>query len=465
MARRTLVFGLGRFGGGAGAARYLATAGDAVRIADRAGAGSLESSVRALADLDVDWCLEREDEALLDGVDRVIVNPGVADEHPLLAAARARGVPLVQEIDLFLADYPGQVCLVTGTNGKSTTTHLLERALSASRIDCLAGGNIGRSLLDQKPSWRPEQVAVVEISSFQLARLDRNRFPCVRGAVVVRVTRDHLDRHGSLAAYREAKGVAAAAAREFLVHAADDTVAAGFDSSATTRTTYSTQPPQPGQVGILAGCIHSELPAARGHVVDQAALRLLGEFNLENAMAAFAAAAHLGAARESAGLGIATAPNLPFRLHAAARLPEGVTVYDNAVSTDVESTASALGTLGSLEPNTVHWVGGGKSKDGDFARAAAILRPNLRTAFLFGAAAEPLARELSGVPVTVCATLPAALDAARRSARAGEAILFSPGFASFDQYANFRARGEHFLEWLAAARTDPATVGSPQQHV
>ncbi len=449
MTRRTLVFGLGRFGGGAGAVRYLAARGDRIRVADKCGPDGLEASLRTLTGVDVDWQLGREDEGVLDGVDRVVVNPAVPEAHPLLAAARARGLPLTQEVALFLADYPGRVCLVTGTNGKSTTTHLLARALIASGVDTLYGGNIGKSLLDESAQWRTEQVAVVEISSFQLERLDPATLPCVEGAVAVRVTVDHLDRHGTVANYHCAKSMVARAARGFFVHATDDPVAARFASAARERITFSPQAPTAGQVGLVGGMLVSRLPGAAGHVLDRAALRLLGAFNLENAMAAFAAAVRLGATRGAAGLGIAMAPPLPFRLQVAARLPEGVTVYDNAVSTDADSTAAALHTLASLETGTVHWVGGGKSKDGDFARAGAILRPHLRTAFLFGAAATPLAPHLPDVEVHIGKGVVDALAAARRRAKPGDAILFSPGFASFDQYANFRARAEHFHDWLA----------------
>jgi len=455
--RRNLVFGLGRFGGGAGAARYLVARGEAVRIADRACADSLAASVRALAGCDLEWRLGCEDPSLLAGIDRVVVNPAVADNHPLLAAARAAGIELTQEVNLFLADYPGRVCLVTGTNGKSTTTHLLARALARAGTDVLAGGNNGRSLLDQLPNWREGQTAIVEISSFQLERLEPEAR--VAGAVAVRITRDHLDRHGTVAAYHAAKAHVARVARGFFVHAADDGVAAGFTTPAAVRTTYSLHPPLPGQVGLVDEAIHSAMANAPGQVLDRGALRLLGAFNLENAMAAFAAAVHLGASRHDAGLGIATAPALPFRLQAAGRLPDGVTVYDNAVSTDADSTAAALATLASLEAGVVHWVGGGRSKDGDFAGAAARLRPRLQSAFLFGAAAAPLAACLDGVRVEVHGGVTAALAAARRRARAGDAILFSPAFTSFDQYPNFQARAQDFHAWLAAAVVAPASSG------
>src|SRR5690606_8479438 len=241
--------------------------------------------------------------------------------------------------------------------------------------------------------------------------------------------------------------------------AADDPVAATFASPARERIAFACRAPGPGEVGIEDGVVVSRLPGAEGPGLAASALRLLGAFNLENAMAAFAAAVRLGAARHAAAFGIATAPPLPHRLQHVARLPEGIDVFDDAVSTDADSTAAALRTLAGSVRGTVHWVGGGKSKDGDFARAAATLRPHVRAAHLFGAAARPLAAALGGgVEVSLAEGLTDALDAARRTARPGDAILFSPGFASFDQYPNFRARAEHFHAWLRSARTGMARV-------
>lgn len=453
---RALVLGLGRFGGGIGAARFLAGQGHAVRIADKADATALADSVRALAGVDLEWCLQREDAALLDGVDTLVVNPAIPDQHPLLAAARARGLPVTQEVELLLAHYPGRVVLVTGTNGKSTTSNLIFQALRAAGRDVLLGGNIGRSLLDASSEWRPAQVAVVEISSFQLDRIDPQRLPCAEGAVAVRITSDHLDRHGTLQAYHRAKSVVARAARDFLVHADDDPVAAGFATSAPRRLTYGLRAPASGQVGVVGRTLVSALERDPGVILDRAALRLLGDYNVENALAAFVAARELGVSRHHAALGIATAAPLPYRLQLAGRLGNGTRVYDNAVSTDADSTAAALHTLAAIERGRVLWVGGGKSKDGDFARAADRLAPHLTAAFLFGAAAAPLAQALAGrALVEVGVTLEDALGAACAAAGPTDAILFSPAFASFDQYPNFRARAEHFWRWFRAAACAP----------
>ncbi|MGE3173509.1 MAG: UDP-N-acetylmuramoyl-L-alanine--D-glutamate ligase [Planctomycetota bacterium] len=455
----TLVLGLGRFGGGVGAARFLHRRGAAVRIADRAPAADLEDSQRLLADLDgVDWQLGREDLGLLEGVDRVVVNPGVPDGNPVLQAARERGLAVTQEVDLFLLHYPGKVVAVTGTNGKSSTATLLHAALQRAGFDALLGGNIGHSLLDDEARWRPDQIAVLEVSSFQLERLgDR---PRVLGAVLTRVLRDHVDRHGSLAAYHAAKARLPQVATGFCVHAADDPVAAAFPTPAR-RVLFATEPPQPDSCGIADGWLVARLgegPAAR--LLHTSAMRLLGEFQRENALAAGAAALLLGAAPQPVGLALASAAPLPFRLQLIA-VHDGVRIYDNGVSTEIESTRSALGAI----DGPIRWVAGGKSKDGDYRAVAAATGGRIASAHLFGAAAAPLARELptalpTALPVTVDDRLTAALDHALAACRPGDALLFSPAFASFDQYPNFRARALEFHRWLAALRQPRADAAT-----
>lgn len=444
--RRALVHGLGRFGGGREAVRHLARRGYVVRIADKSAGDDLVAVQDALAGVPgLEWQLGREDEALLDGVDLLVANPAVPDHNPLLSAARARSVPITQEVDLFLAAYPGRVVAITGTNGKSTTSTLLHRALRASGIDALLGGNIGHSLLADEAHWRPDQVAVLEISSFQLERLDASRR--VHGAVFTRVLKDHVDRHGTLAAYQAAKGRLAAAATEFVVHAADDPVASAYASPARQRLRFTCEPPAPHSAGLIGGFVAVRLdrgPAAP--IVHRDALLLLGEFQLENALAAALAAGALGGSPHGIGLALAQAPPLPFRLQLLA-VCNGVRVYDNGVSTEVESTRSALRAV----PGRIHWLGGGKSKDGDYAAVAAAVVPHVASAHLFGAAAEPLAAAIGGaVPTTTSGPLRLAFARAMAAAAPGDAVLWSPAFASFDQYPNFRARALEFHALLAA---------------
>ena len=451
-----LILGLGRFGGGGEAARFLARHGHALRVSDKAVPDSLRASIASLADYDVDWRLEQEDPRALEGVDLCVVNPAFPDAHPLLVEARARGIPLTQEVALFLENYPGRVVLVTGTNGKSSTTHLCARALAQAGIDTLVGGNIGHSLLADESRWHAAQCAVLEISSFQLERLDPARH-AVSGAVMTSVTRDHLDRHGTLERYQAAKAVAAALARDFYVHGADDTIAASFASPAATRLHHRRSSRRDGDSAwITDGFLWFDDPTDPGPLCHVDALELLGRFHQDNAMGAALAARQLGASRHAIGLALATTEALPFRLQFAG-LRDGVRIYDNAVSTAIESTESALDSL----HGHVHWVGGGKSKDGaaGYARCAEVVSSRIASAAVFGAAAQPVSAALlaRGVRVSAHDQVEEALDAAAARAHRGEAILFSPSFASFDQFANFTERAARFHAWL---RTDPATSTS-----
>ena len=454
-AGRALVHGLGRFGGGREAVRYLARVGLRVRVADRSAADDLQAVRQALVDVPgLEWELGREDEALLDDVQLFVANPAVPDHHPLLAAARARGIPVTQEVDLLLAAYPGRVVAVTGTNGKSTTATLLHRALVASGVDALLGGNIGHSLLADVAQWRPEQIAVLEISSFQLERLDPTAR--VHGAVFTRVLKDHVDRHGTLDAYHAAKARLAAIATGFVVHAADDPVASSFSTPAAQRLGFVDTTPAKHSAGLVDGFVAlrpDDQPAVR--VVHVDALRLLGGFQVENVLAASLAARVLGGSAHGIGLAMANAAPLPFRLQLVGTRA-GVRLYDNGVSTELESTRSALQAL---RGDRVHWLGGGKSKDGDYAAFAAAVAPRLASAHLFGDAAPHLARAFDRrIPVTVSANLREALPRALAAASPGDALLWSPGFASFDQYPNFRARALEFHALLARAGADDAAT-------
>ena len=458
--KTALVLGIGRFGGGVAAARFLWRHGYSVRIADRSNGPDLDASKAQLRDLaGIDFQLGREDEGVLDGIDLLVVNPGIPDQHPLLAAASRRGIERTQEVNLFLEHYPGRVVAVTGTNGKSSTSTMLHAALVRGGVDALLGGNIGHSLLEDEDRWRKDQVAVLEISSFQLDRVDARRHR-VEGAVLTRIQKDHVDRHGSLEAYHRAKSVLPLMADAFCVHAADDPVAAAF-ATTTRRLTYADAAPQKDSAGVDDGWLSVRVgDRAAVRLVHRDAMRMLGDFQRENALAAGLAATLLGASPQGIGLALANTAPLPFRLQLLCVL-DGVRVYDNAVSTEVESTRSALRNI----QGPIHWVAGGKSKDGDYRTVADAAAPFVASAHVFGAAAEPLAQELRRsdsrrpVATTVHQRVQEALDAALAACEPGSALVFSPAFASFDQYPNFRARALEFHAWANARRgiaTSPA---------
>ncbi len=461
MTRHNLVLGLGRFGGGLEACRALLRAGERVRVADRAPAAQLRDSVAALGDhRDLELCLGREDQRLLDGVDRLVINPAIRDDHPLLRAAAARDLPRTQELDLALEAFPGRVVLVTGTNGKSTTATLLAAALRRGGLPVILGGNIGQSLFALRGRWSSSCVAVVEASSFQLQRLASER--AVEAAVLTRIGRDHLDWHGSLVAYHAAKARAAAAARAVLVHPADDPVAVAFPSPARRRAAYRDGPPADGEAGVVDGWLVTRFGAEQ-RWLHRDALRLVGAFHVENALAAAAAIALLGIGPQRAALALAQQPPLPHRLQQVA-LIGGVAVFDNGVSTELQSTLGAVRALG----GAVRWVGGGVDKAGDPAATLAALRPLVESAHLFGAAAAALRAATAADPGVSCdERLEQAVARALRCARPGDRVLFSPAFASFDQYPNFRARARALHHWLQrqtdnAATTAPFGVAPPR---
>lgn len=473
-----LVHGLGRFGGGREAIRHLLRRGCYVRVCDGSRSDEL-LAVQATIDkaaLDhqqLDWQLGREDLSLLEGIDLVITSPAVPDHHALLQAAHARGIACTQECELFLAAYPGKVIAVTGTNGKSSTSTLLHRALLAAGMDALLGGNIGHSLLADEAEWRESQVAVLEVSSFQLERFAAHRR--VHGAVFTRVGSDHLDRHGSLANYHAAKGRLAAAATQFLVHAADDPIANAFSSDALQRGCYTTDQPGPGSAGIAAGYLRVRTDRAEAvTIVHRNAMSLLGDFQVENALAASLAASWLGAPAHQIGLSLATAAPLPFRLQLLSTVA-GVRIYDNSVSTEVESTRGALQTL-AADGSRVHWLGGGKSKDGDYKKVARAIADHATSAHVFGSAGPHMIEQFAAQvdsdqadsdrasPTRIMATtcnpsLREAFGAAMAAARRGDVVLFSPAFASFDQYPNFRARALEFHSLLRERRAATTSEG------
>lgn len=457
---RVLVHGLGRFGGGREATRHLVRLGCQVRVADGSDSAELQAVRASFGQADIDWQLGREDLALLEDIDLVVSSPAIPDHNPLRQEAQRRGLPITQECELFLAAYPGRVVGITGTNGKSSTTTLLHRALQQASIDSLLGGNIGHSLLADVAQWRPDQIAILEMSSFQLERLAPERR--LHGAVFTRVGSDHLDRHQTLARYQAAKGRLAQAATAFVVHAADDPVATAYTTDAEQRGCFTRDVPGPGSAGIRDGFLVVRPGSDPGEpVVHQHALRLIGDFQLENVLAAGLAARWLCADAHSIGIAMATAAPLPFRLQHLATI-DGVHVYDNAVSTEIESTRQALVALRSLHAagSSVHWVGGGKSKDGDHGKVARAIAEHAASAHVFGAAAEPFAAA-STVATTGHERLHDALDAALAHAKPGDAVLFSPAFASFDQYPNFRARALEFHSAVRERRAGRETGHEP----
>jgi UDP-N-acetylmuramoylalanine--D-glutamate ligase len=435
--------GLGLFGGGAAAGRYLARRGARVLVTDLREERELAESIASLAAHAVEYRLGGHRMEDFRGADLVVANPAVPRDSPFLAAARAAGALVTTECELAAWERPSGVVAVTGTNGKSTTTSLVGAILRTAGHPTWVGGNLGRSLLDDLDEVGPGHRIVQEVSSYQLESLAAPPgWP--RVAVVTNLTPDHLERHGSLEAYAEAKArILLEQGRDdaVVLPAADPILSAWAHRARGRVLAFGRGARGPGVV-VEGGRLLWRNGERERLLLPVDAIPLLGRFNRENAAAAAAAALDLGVDPEAVAEGIRSFRGLDHRLQFLG-VRGGIRIFDNAVSTVPESTISALQTV---EPPLL-LVAGGRSKNlplGELAREAAV---RARAVFLYGSAAGELARsivEAGGAPPRIASTLGEALAQAFAEALPGEALLYSPAFASFDQYRNFAERAAEF---------------------
>jgi UDP-N-acetylmuramoylalanine--D-glutamate ligase len=439
-----LVVGAAR--SGLAAARLLHRHGARVRICDRRPAAEvLEArgeAAAALAELGIEAVWGRDDPALLEGRDLVVWSPGIPDRHPIAAAARARGVPVIAELELgFLAARAPLIC-VTGTNGKSTTTDLIGALVRAAGREVAVCGNIGRALCEVAETIGPAGLLVVEVSSYQLETVDRLR-PFV--ATWLNLTPDHLERHGDMATYgalkrrlfeRQEDG-------DWSVWNADDQEVMARVGGRAARLEFSLARPvaegasaHEGRVTLAwRGGVEPLLPAAE--------LRLPGAHNLANALAALASVLPLEIAPDTLREVLRGYRGLEHRLEPVATI-EGVRFVNDSKATNADSLAVALRSF----DRPVVLIAGGRDKGQDFTPLAPLVARAVRHLVLIGEGAPRLAAAWSGVPATRAASLGEAVDLAYDVARrtGGGTVLLSPACASFDMFRDFEDRGRRFKD-------------------
>lgn len=451
--RRVTVMGLGLQGGGVEVVRFLAARGARVTVTDKRPAEKLRESLDAIAGLGVETVLGLHREEDFTSAEVVVANPAVAPQNPLLVAARAAGAEVTSEMALFLAACPARIALITGTQGKSSTTHATARLLEECGLRVHLGGNIGRALISALDDMRPDDVAVVEISSYQLEALPEGFGPCERVAAVacVNVLSDHLERHGTIAGYDSAKRriLDLAPASATVVLSADDPRVGLWQVSRGHVQRFSTAPQARTPLHLADGefRLGSE---TLGRVAD---LRLAGDFQRGNMLAALGLARALGAAPASLARAIGEVRGLEHRLQDLGEF-DGHRVWDNGISTTPDSTVSALR---SLERPLVLLCGGQAKQDLPLDELAAIARERARAVVTFGGSSEALAAAFraAGVPVAATPTLRAGVARAWNELRPGETLLFSPACASFDEFLNFRDRALRFREHVQSACSTP----------
>ena len=450
--KSVLVVGLGDTG--ISSARWLARHGAQVRAADTRAAPPALGAFRAeLPHARVS--LGAFDLSLLEGVDAVAASPGVALREPLLAAALARGIEVVGDVEILARELARRgsgprVIGVTGTNGKSTVTALTAAMGAAAGIKSVAAGNIGLPVLDALAGFERDgfpELLVLELSSYQL---ETTSSLAVDAAAMLNLTQDHLDRYDSIADYGRAKERIFMHCRRRVVNRDDAASLAMGDASSFS---FGLGVPQgASQWGLDAG--RENLLHGDGKILGAREMAMPGLHNAANGLAAHALATAAGLSGEPLARALREFKGLPHRVELVAE-GRGVRFYDDSKGTNVGASVAAL--EGFTEP--VILIAGGDGKGQDFTPLATAVRKHARAVVLIGRDAPAIERALepAGVAMIHAASMDQAVQAAYENARAGDAVLLSPACASFDMFRNYGHRGEVFA---AAARRIAGPLGS-----
>ncbi len=456
---RVLVYGLGS--SGIAAVGLLRSRGVAVLGVDRR--RQEEIDLAALAgpggEIGVELALGSEPVDLPPDIDAVVVSPGVSLDRPLLVDAGDKGVPILAEVELAFPLLNGPVVGITGSNGKSTTTAMTGALLRAAGFEVEVCGNIGVPLASvvDGPGGR---IFVVELSSFQLETVATFR---PRAAALLNISPDHLDRHKNMAGYVAAKtNLFARQAREdCAVLNADDPLVREVGTRARKRFFSRLGKVEDGC--HLDGDRVVEIDPVEGstELFKRSDVAQQGEHNLENAMAAALLARAMGAAPAGFSAALARFEGLSHRMETVALL-DGVQWIDDSKGTNV---SAVLKSLGSLPDGSVHLILGGRGKGESFEPLTELVARKARRVYLIGEASGELSRTLDGAVLEEVGDLEEAVTRAAREASDGESVLLSPACTSFDQYANFAARGDHFKRLVLAlvaakARSSGGSTGA-----
>ncbi|MCX5655523.1 MAG: UDP-N-acetylmuramoyl-L-alanine--D-glutamate ligase [Planctomycetota bacterium] len=446
--RAVTVMGLGLFGGGVGAARYMAGLGASVTVTDLKGAKPLASSIKALEGIPINYHLGSHAAADFTGADVVVVNPAVdKKKSEFVRMAEAAGAEITSEMNLFVEACPAPVLGVTGSSGKSTTTALVGEMLRRSRPSRV-GGNIGTSLLEELGEIRPQEWVVLELSSFQLEDLSALGWsPQI--AVATNLSPNHIDRHGSMEAYVEAKRtlVRFQSPGDVAVLNADDERLRSWQADAQGRGSrvvwYSGSRPLAEGVYVDGQTLVFRMGAKEARLDLAGRVHLLGRHNLANIAAAAAAAHLLDVSVETIGEVVAGFRALRHRLEPIGRRDGVLFVNDSKATTPLAARASMEAFDG-----PVVLVAGGRDKHMEMAPMIEAVRRKARAVLLIGEMAEALERAIGrdGPHVERASSVPDAVGRAAGLARPGDVVLLAPGYTSLDMFDNYEQRGDAFRD-------------------
>jgi UDP-N-acetylmuramoylalanine--D-glutamate ligase len=436
---RVIILGAGR--SGVAAADFLVARGAEICVTDSGSRDSLPYVSNLPGG--VGTVFGGHPATLLDGADLIILSPGIPRSIPFLKAADARGIEVISEIELAVRHLRGKVVAVTGSNGKSTTTALIGHILAIAGLDPVVAGNIGDPLIARIDPQR-ERVYVVELSSFQLETLDTFHADV---SVLLNITPDHLDRYESIEAYAAAK---------YEIFRGQTSRDVAVVNAADPRTA---EPPTPASVrrfspaGKIAPGAWRDQSVLRYSVdgdeadIDRAALRLEGDANVENALAAWIAARAMGAEHRQVEEGFGSFRGLPHRMEMIAEIG-GARWINDSKGTNLDATIKSL--EGTPEGGVILIIGG-RDKGGEFERLRPLVEKKVRLLLTVGEAAGRIESMLEGATETIRAeTMDRAVEIAAVHVAPDDIVLLSPACASFDQYRDFEQRGEHFTSLVRA---------------
>lgn len=458
--KNILVVGLAR--SGLAAARRLAERGAAVTVTDQSPPEKFSKEIPELLRLKIGMELGLHREETFLRQDAIVVSPGVPADLPVLNLARKKGLAVVPEVEVAGWFLTSRLAGITGTNGKTTTTALLGKMLEASGFSTFVGGNIGVPLISALDRDPQPSIAVAELSSFQLETIEAFR-PHV--AALLNLTPNHLDRHPDFDAYVAAKAriFKNQTESDYAILNADDNQVMSLAPEIRSRKIYFSRKRELAEGVFLSGRkIQYRIRNLEADLMETSDIRLRGEFNLENVLAAAAAACVLGAGFGSIRRAAREFYGVEHRLEFVGEL-KGVEFYNDSKATSVDATLKALSSF----ERGVHLILGGKDKGAPYAPLRGLLEGRAKEVLVIGAASERIKNELAGAAELVDAgDLETAVRRAFDRARSGDVILLAPACSSFDQFENFEHRGRAFkdlVERLAVEYAGKRPAGNLQQ--
>jgi len=440
--KRVLVVGIGK--SGISAAMFLRGLGARVTVSDTRSAVALAEQIPAL--LDAGIMVESGGHGLLTfrRQDLIVVSPGVPLDVPEVKQAIGYGLPVIGELELASRYLKGGIVAVTGSNGKTTTTSLIGKIFADAGLPTQVGGNIGLPVIELIAGSTEDTVNVLEVSSFQLETTEQFH---PRIAIILNITPDHLDRHGSFEKYVAAKEkiFANQTAADALVLNADDltTQMCASRAKATVYWFSGTKIVRQGAFvrdGVV--CWIEKEGGKAEPILPIAEIALKGAHNVENVVAAVCAARLSAIPAEKIRASVASFKAVEHRLEYVCT-SKGVEYFNDSKATNVDAAIKAVASF----PGCVHLILGGKDKDSDYTQMHPVITERVKAVYTIGSAAEKIERQLAGVVKIVSAgTLAAAVAKAAEAAVAGDVVLLAPACSSFDQFDNYEHRGRVFRQ-------------------